>query len=208
MSAPNGKDAPTRPTVAKKKSNPLGFLTKISPVTYVYIFVVGVVIYFVMKYWKIAKWLGLAAALVAAFPFLADGLAAIVGGIGGALLFAVQAFRGLISSGESDEVAADVAENAKEEINETATNSPDPTVVNAVATQKAEELEDFSFVTATEGYDFQSFEDEELEDITGEETGFGAKHAEKYPATNLSSLSKRLDRVRVFVIKRGGAHTR
>ena len=127
-------------TLAKgrKKANPLGFLSRISPMTYVYLFIVAAVVFFIVKYWSVLKWLGLAAAAAAAAPFLADGLAAIVGGIGAALTFAVFLFQTIKNrfKGTSEDAKV-VADEGRDKVNEV-----DDDKVKPLSGSKADDGED------------------------------------------------------------------
>lgn len=94
--------------------------------------IVVTVVWFVIKYWKVIKWLGVGVAAMAAFPFLADIIAGVIGGVGvvGAAVGKLYQRKGANNAKspneeELDEEDAKAAPTTLENTNTAVASSPD-----------------------------------------------------------------------------------
>ena len=120
------------------------FLGKINPLTYVYIVIVVLIVIFVVRYWPIIKAFGPLLGLMALLPFLADGIAALFGGIGAAYYALIAVWNLFKKGGASDQEAKEMAEAAKDQVNENiqeASAEEQGTLENNVKTTAAEEVD-------------------------------------------------------------------
>ncbi len=69
---------------------------------YIYGIIVGIILYFIIRYWKMMKVLGFGLALAAALPILTDAIAAILSVTGGVIAAMLAAYKWAKSKGASE----------------------------------------------------------------------------------------------------------